>query len=531
MGIFTTVPVKKPRMSAFDLSYNNFFTCDMGELIPAFKMHIVPSDRVQYSPTFQVRFAPMLNPVFGDIYAKMECFFIPYRLCWDKWKAYITGVAQEDGTDSAGTSFLVPKVVPSVGLTTSVASAPYKPSEILPAARLVDFLGGVGFYRYVDSRVKAGDTWANADKEFQFNCLPFRAYTLVWNEYYRDEFVDKVASFGAGAAEKTSNHRFYWGDANRDFNYYGIFRRRWSKDYFTTATPEPQLGSQGAGVNVSVGGNDINSLSAFFTVAQFRVANALQRFLERTNIGGGRYNEFILAHFGCMPTDATIQRPEFLGSVTAPVQVSAVANTAGGTGADVTIENSTGSFAGVASAVGTSLCFRRSFKEYGIILGLFSVFPRPIYSDGVQRYLSYGVKADIVNAGASPDRFKFGMPEFSGIGDQVINASELYTGSYISFTQGFGYQQRYAEFKFNHDEVHGDFALDDKLPQYTFARFFKNSPALNSSFLECNPRKDPFVIISNAGGQSGTTVQTCWVQLRNNVKAIRPFPKFSTPTL
>lgn len=527
MGIFTTVPVKKPRMSAFDLSYNNFFTCDMGELIPAFKMHIVPGDRVQYSPTFQVRFAPMLNPVFGDIYAKMECFFVPYRLVWANWKNYITGVAQSDGSASLGTP-VVPTSVPFVSVGSSSSSI--KPSVCLNGARLVDFLGGVGFYRYVFSAVKNGDAFASGDAELKFNCLPFRAYTLVWNEYYRDEFVDSSRAVGVGESS-SSNSFFYIGDGNYTLNFYGIFRRRWSKDYFTTATPNPQFGAAGAGVNVSVGGSDINSLSAFFTVAQFRVANALQRFLERTNIGGGRYNEFILAHFGCMPTDATIQRSEFLGSVTAPVQVSAVANTAGGTASGNTIENATGSFAGVASAVGTSLCFRRSFKEYGIILGLFSVVPRPIYSDGIQRYLTYGVKGGTSKSTDTPDRFMFGMPEFAGIGDQQVDKSELYTIAYVSFGQGFGYQQRYAEFKFNQDEVHGDFALDDKLPQYTFARFFKNTVSLNSDFLECNPRKDPFVTISNPGGQSSTTVQTCWVQLRNNVKAIRPFPKFSTPTL
>lgn len=523
MGIFNTVPVKKPRMSAFDLSYNNFFTCDMGELIPAFKMHIVPSDRVQYSPTFQVRFAPMLNPVFGDIYAKMECFFVPYRLVWSNWKSYITGVAQADGVASSTAGSSVPASVPFCTVPTSSS-----PTSTLPGARLADFLGGVGFYRYVSSLVANGDKWSPGDSAFKFNCLPFRAYTLVWNEYYRDEFVDAVCPIGAGTP--SSLPAFYIGNDSRSLEFYGIFRRRWSKDYFTTATPSPQYGASGSSVQVSVSGSDFNTLSGFFTIAQFRVANALQRFLERTNIGGGRYNEFILAHFGCMPTDATIQRPEFLGSVTAPVQVSAVANTAGGTGSDATIENSTGSFAGVASAVGTSLCFRRSFKEYGIILGLFSVFPRPIYSDGVQRYLTYGVKGE--KSDDTPDKFKFGMPEFSGIGDQQIDKSELMTGAYVSFGQGFGYQQRYAEFKFNNDEVHGDFALDSKLPQYTFARFFgSNTVSLNSSFLECNPRKDPFVITSNAGGQSSTTVQTCWVQLRNNVKAIRPFPKFSTPTL
>lgn len=496
MGIFTTVPVKKPRMSAFDLSYNNFFTCDMGELIPAFKMHIVPSDRVQYSPTFQVRFAPMLNPVFGDIYAKMECFFIPYRLVWENWKSYITGFSQ----DANGS---VPSSVPTVSVVSTTVSS------VLNGARLADYFGAVGFYRFVSKAT------ALSGNTFHFSAFPFRAYYLVWNEYYRDEFVDSLLPVNTGST-------------GGDISAYRVLRRRWSKDYFTTATPTPQFGSEGAGVKVSVSGTEINSLSAFFTVAQFRVANALQRFLERTNIGGGRYNEFILAHFGCMPTDATIQRPEFLGSVTAPVQVSAVANTAGGTASSNTIENATGSFAGVASAVGTSLCFRRSFKEYGLILGLFSVFPRPIYSDGIRRYLSYGVKYGT----EAPDKYRFGFPEFAGVGDQQVYSWELFTETYQSApSNGFGYQQRYAEFKFNLDEVHGDFALDDKLPQYTFARFFKFYPSLNSDFLECTPRKDPFVIISNAGGSSSTSVQTCWVQLRNNVKAIRPFPKFSTPTL
>ena len=519
MSIFTTVPVKKPRMSAFDLSYNNFFTCDMGELIPAFKMHIVPGDRVQYSPTFQVRFAPMLNPIFGDIYAKMECFFVPYRLLWDKWKDYITGVSQSGGS--------VPTSVPAVdGNSGSIDD------NSLDGLRLCDYFGAVGFYRYISSKAE----WPSDSTSFTFCCFPFRAYTLVWNEYYRDEFVDSPLGIGAhGFSGPLSID-----SSSHSIKNYGILRRRWSKDYFTTATPNPQYGAVGAQVSVS-GSATIPSdgssgiISGFFSIAQFRVANSLQRFLERTNIGGGRYNEFILAHFGCMPTDATIQRPEFLGSVTAPVQVSAVANTAGAGPTGVpTVSSAQASLAGTASAVGTKLCFRRSFKEYGIILGLFSVFPRPIYSDGVQRYLTYGVKGGTKKSSDSPDRFMFGMPEFAGVGDQEIDRSELSTVAYVSFGQTFGYQQRYAEFKFNNDEVHGDFALDDKLPQYTLARFFNNSEVpLNSSFLECNPRKDAFVVMNYPGGnlEKANTVQTCWVQLRNNCKAIRPFPKFSTPTL
>lgn len=499
-------------MSAFDLSYNNYFTCDMGELIPALVLPVIPNDRIQYAPTFQVRFAPMLNPVFADIYAKVECFFVPYRLLWVSWKSYITGVDQNGGTD-------VDTKVPVV-VTTSFREGNEQSSNMLDGVRLADFLGVRGF-----ERVVRGHTVTSDYKNFEFNCFPFRAYTLIWNEYYRDEFVDKSVTVGVHG---TTFGNLYVSSSSYDLSNYGIFRRRWQKDYFTTATPTPQFGSDASGVQVSISGTEVSNLKGFFTVAQFRVANSLQRFLERTNVGGGRYNEFILAHFGCMPTDATIQRPEFLGSVTAPVQVSAVTQTSQSVTSS-TKSNTLGAQGGQASAIGTNLCFRRSFQEYGVILGLFSVFPRPVYCDGVSRYLSCGVKGS---------RFDFCFPEFAGVGDQQVDKSELSTFMYAnSYGTGFGYQQRYSEFKFMNDEVHGDFSIiDSGLAQYTFARFFSATdsghwiPSLSSEFLECVPRADCFVLKSSTASTS-PTVNQCWVQLRNNIKVIRALPKFSTPTL
>lgn len=513
MSLFSTVPVKKPQMSAFDLSYNNYFTCDMGELIPALVLPVMPADRIQYAPTFQVRFAPMLNPVFADIYAKVECFFVPYRLVWDSWKTYITGVNQLGQTEVA-------ERVPYVH--THQFANPLS-AAALDGVRLADFFGAKGLYRLMK-----GQTFVDSFKKFEFSVLPFRAYTLIWNEYYRDEFVDKPYNIGVNDSRYGD---LYIGTSDVVLEDFGIFRRRWQKDYFTTATPNPQLGADASGVQVTISGTEVADLKGFFSVAQFRVANALQRFLERTNIGGGRYNEFILAHFGCMPTDATIQRPEFLGSVTAPVQVSAVTQTSQTLPDVSTKSNTLGAQGGTASAVGTNMCFRRSFQEYGIILGLFSVFPRPVYSDGVSRYLSCGVKGS---------RFDFGFPEFAGIGDQQIDKSELATWRYAEyFGEGFGYQQRYSEFKFMNDEVHGDFSLvDSGLAQYTFARFFTTdkgtlwTPALNSQFLECVPRADCFVLKNKESSTAtATTVNQCWVQLRNNIKVIRALPKFSTPTL
>lgn len=514
MPIFNTVLVKKPQMSAFDLSYNNYFTCDMGELIPALVLPVMPSDRIQYAPTFQVRFAPMVNPVFADIYAKVECFFVPYRLLWDSWKSYITGF------DESLNSTSVPTKVPFVH-THSITTGGTLSDDFLDGVRLADFLGAKGLYRML-----TGSTLVDDYSHIEFNCFPFRAYTLIWNEYYRDEFVDTAHRIGVhdsyiGSLDITS--------VDRLIDSYGIFRRRWQKDYFTTATPTPQLGSDASGVQVTISGTEVSDLKGFFSVAQFRVANALQRFLERTNIGGGRYNEFILAHFGCMPTDATIQRPEFLGSVTAPVQVSAVTQTSQALPNVSSKSNTLGAQGGIASAVGTNMCFRRSFQEYGVILGLFSVFPKPVYSDGVSRYLACGVKGS---------RFDFGFPEFAGIGDQQIDKSELSTFLYTSYGSGFGYQQRYSEFKFMNDEVHGDFSLiDSGLAQYTFARFFSTTesghwtPVLNSDFLECTPRADCFVLSYKSNSVTSTTVNQCWVQLRNNIKVIRALPKFSTPTL
>lgn len=511
MGIFNTVPVQKPKHSAFDLSYNNFFTCNMGELIPSLVLPIMPGDKIMYSPTFQVRFAPMVNPVFGDIYAKQECFFVPYRLLWTGWKSFITQNSQRNFPTDA------PSVVPSsspfiIPFSGGSSSNPVITDADLAGARLADFFGATGFYRYLLEYKSNSDssTWPSGADNFKFNCFPFYAYNLIWNEYYRDEFVDSelVSSFVSSTSRSLSNFK--------------VLRRRWAKDYFTTATPYPQFGSQ-QGASVTVTGTaslSSGSVIGSFTVAQMRFASVLQKFTERTNIGGGRYNEFILAHFGCMPTDATIDRPEFLGSVTAPVQVNAVANTAGaGSTSQASISDAQGSLAGTASAVGTKFCFSRSFKEYGIILGLFSVAPRPIYSDGINRYLHASIPSD------------FCLPEFATVGDQAVDKSELSASAYISYGQTFGYQQRYAEYKFHNDEAHGDFVLDDKLPTYTFARFFSSTVALNSEFLECTPRTNCFVTLIQRGQADNPNADTCWVQLRNNIKAIRPLPRYSTPTL
>lgn len=515
MAIFNTVPVKKPKMSAFDLSYNNYFTCDMGELIPALVLPVMPSDRIQYAPTFQVRFAPMLNPVFADIYAKVECFFVPYRLLWDEWKTYITGVNQLGKPEVA-------QRIPCVD--SKIGNLQVDATMVLKSFRFADFLGASGSYRLALSDSKLTNPTFGSVDDFQFNCFPFRAYTLIWNEYYRDEFIDQPRSIGFSFSFPGGYGELDTSSTDSCFYEYAIAHRRWQKDYFTTATLTPQLGSDASGVQVSISGTEVSNLKGFFTVAQFRVANALQKFLERTNVGGGRYNEFILAHFGCMPTDATIQRPEFLGSVTAPVQVSAVTQTSSGNGES---HDTLGAQGGTAAAVGTNMCFRRSFQEYGIILGLFSVFPKPVYADGVSRYLACGVKGS---------RFDFGFPEFAGIGDQEIYKYELSAYNYAADTvnESFGYQQRYAEFKFMNDQVHGDFSvIDSGLAQYTFARFFTSAdaghwiPTLNSDFLECTPRADCFVLDSS----SGSVVNQCWVQLRNNIKVIRALPKFSTPTL
>lgn len=240
-----------------------------------------------------------------------------------------------------------------------------------------------------------------------------------------------------------------------------------------------------------------------------RQSNALQRFLEKNARGGWRYIEQLLAHFGEHNSDYRLQRPEYLGGGKQPVVMSEVLNTAGETGG-----LPQGNMAGHGLSVGNVNQFKRKFKEHGYVFGIMSVLPRTAYQQGVPREFRRLEKLD------------YYFPEFAHLGEQEVSQDELYhdftAAQDTNLNTVFGYQQRFAEYKYKNSTVHGLFR--DDLDHWHMGRKFTSAPTLNNAFMNSDPTDRIFAV-------NEPTNEDVWAQLYHNLKAVRPMPFFANPSL
>jgi hypothetical protein len=496
--IFERLGMRKPRYSGFDLSHERKLSCDMGQLIPILCKEVVPGDSFRCNSEIMMRLAPMVAPVMHRVKVYTHYFFVPNRLLWQQWENFITG--GQDG-ESAPT---MPTVAMSNALTTK--------------GSLGDYLGL--------PLVGEGDAYFA-----EVSQLPFRAYRSIWNEYYRDPNLDAEVDI-----------------LTPDSAIYDIAQRCWEKDYFTSALPWTQRGPEvdlpvsfeymaqsnvvAADDSISSGlqvdganylepasvhnpaiGQRIENLeenAVSVSINELRRASALQRFLEKNARGGYRYIEQILTHFGVKSSDARLQRPEYLGGGQQPIVISEVLNTTGTTSAPQ------GEMAGHGISVGTMNKFSRRFEEHGYIMGIMSVLPRTNYQQGIHKHW------------LRADKLDYYFPEFANLGEQEIKQMELYYDSAeneATNNAAFGYQQRFAEYKYGISTVHGDFK--DNLDFWHMGRIFENPPALNSNFVTSDPTNRIYAVPGEAPGD----VQHLYVHVYNDVRARRPMPYFSDPRL
>jgi len=509
MKIFHQGQASRVKKNAFDLSHEVKLSCNMGQLVPILCEEVIPGDSFKMNTEILMRLAPMVSPVMHRVNVYTHFFFVPNRLIWDNWQKFITG--GEQGLDTP--------VMPYFRTTSSAVA--------FEKGTLGDYLG--------ISKITTAGTY------LKFNMLPFRAYNLIYNEYYRDQNLQTtpVAISKADGQDTTTN--------------INILTRAWEKDYFTSALPWTQKGgdvsipldtqsapvvkntstngilfkNRTTGVNAQNGAPDLqngyleDSLDAqlnldpngtleadlsgvnISTVEDLRRATRLQRWLERNARSGSRYIESILAHFGVVTPDYRLQRPEYLGGGKTPVVISEVLQTSS---TDATTPQ--GNLAGHGMAVGNTHSFQKSFSEHGYVIGIMSVLPKTAYMQGIRRHF------------LKTDKFDYFWPEFAQLGEQPVYDQELW------FTDGdnlttFGYQSRYAEYKYIPSRVAGDFK--DNLKFWHMARDFATKPSLNSSFVISNPTNRVFAVTDNS--------HKLWVQVYHNLKAIRPIPYFNSPTL
>lgn len=506
--IFQFVPRPKIQKATFDLSHSRKLSGKLGQLIPIFCQECVPGDTFNIRTESFIRLAPMTAPVMHKLNATIHYFFVPSRILWSKWEDFITG--HEDET------------VPTINL-----------SGQIPIGGLMDHMG-----------IPPKDYEANA---VLINALPFRAYTQIWNDYYRDQnFETEVAvdNIATDAGYDTATLRY----------------RAWEKDYFTSALPYPQMGTLigntsvpaqvnykntliksdnstaiSAGDDVEIGSlvsgepttgrhflkttTNTNGMileniqDVTIDVQELRMATRLQRWLERSMRSGSRYFEHLLAHWNIKSKDARLQRAEYIGGGRTPVIISDVPNTS------ATAEAPQASLAGNAYAVGNSNIAHKFCEEHGYIMGIMSVLPETAYQNGINRMYDKLLPLD------------FYFPEFAQLGEQEVKKQEIFVEGTVSGSahnaDTFGYQSRYAEYKYIPSSVHGEFRKT--LNFWHMGRDFQACPDLNADFLHADKISDgvdPWRVFA-----VNADVEQMYVHLFHDVKATRPMPFLNDPTL
>ncbi|MDR0692494.1 MAG: hypothetical protein LBF69_05605 [Prevotellaceae bacterium] len=529
--LFTSVKVKRPKRNVFDLSHERKLSFNMGDLVPIFLEEVVPGDSFRLNTELFIRLAPMLAPMMHRVNVYTHFFYVPNRLVFDKWQDFITGGV--DGQDET--------VFPNF----NVFDTP-DPTLFLDGS-LSDYLGLPSLPAVPPSP---------SFSEFFVNSLPFRSYQLIYNEFYRDQTLTPEVVFGKGSTVSSADI----GSICK------LRRRSWEKDYFTSALPWPQRGADvllplgesapvvfdgfpignppefvnSVGSRVDIGDlqstrfpmipgspygigssgaptqplgldprgslqADLSDASSS-TINEWRRALRLQEWLEKNARAGSRYIEQILSHFGVRSSDARLQRPEFLGGGKSPVVISEVLQTSASD--DVTPQ---GNMSGHGVAVGNTHGFKKFFEEHGFVIGIMSVLPRTAYFQGVPKKFF------------KSDKFDYFWPSFAHLGEQPILNKELYVSSDADVNEStFGYTPRYAEYKYAPNTVHGDFRSN--MSYWHMARSFSSRPNLNAAFVSSDPTHRIFAV-------TDPSVHKLYAQVYHNCKAIRPMPKFGTPTL
>lgn len=488
------------KRSKFNLSHSNLLTCDMGQLVPlGCPMEVLPGDTVEHVVSLLCRALPLQTPPMHRVRMKIHHWYVPHRIIWDDWENFITG-----GPDGMNAS-----VFPTIALSAVAEKS------------LADYLGvPVGFTGSVSA-------------------LPFRAYAKIFNEDYRDQdLVTAVGLSEASGVDATTSKV--------------LLNCAWDKDYFTTARPWEQKGptvtlpiggqapikglyaastnTAAIGGSIHIGGTapaGVNSIStamypgsasavgtagatAFNStnskvyadlsaatsvdINTVREAFALQRYQEARARYGSRYTEY-LQYLGIRnPSDARLQRPEYLGGGVQNLSFSEVLQTASTTAA----ADGVGTLYGHGIGAMRSNRYRKFFEEHGYIVSLLHVLPETMYPQGLFRTWNRRVKED------------FWQKELQHIGQQPVLMKEVYAlGAGPETT--FGYQDRYDDYRRMESRVHGEFM--STLSDWHFARLLAAQPALNGAFVTADPTKRPF----QAQGANNTLL----IQARHRVAARR----------
>lgn len=545
---FAAAPQVQLQRSAFDRSRTYKTAFNSGLLIPVYLDEVLPGDTFNLKLTAFARLATPTVPIMDNIYLDFQFFYVPNRLLWSNWERF-NGARDNPVTDyESDTQYTIPQI-----------------SASITASSLGDYFGIPP---------------TSSTSPLSFNALPFRAYNLIWNEWYRDENLQNSVTVTTGDSDTISN--------------YQLLRRGKRHDRFTSCLPWPQ---KGPGVELPLGGvapvvgnghalvfegRDDNSSATKYaatscsagsiswweldspsmgspfvkestnpfsnpglssnyfsgisqqvahsglqvnlsdataiSINSLREAFQIQRLYERDARGGTRYTEILRSHFGVISPDARLQRPEYLGGGSMPIQIHSVAQTSA-TETTVTPQGNLAAYALTGGTVG----FNKSFVEHGYIIGLASVRADLTYQQGLDKLWS------------RRGRFDFYWPTLAHLGEEPVYNREIYAqGNAVVDAQGvkvddkvFGYQERWSEYRYGTSLITGQLrsSYAESLDVWHLAQNFSSLPTLNSSFIQDNPplRRSLAITDEDYPEIIYDSLISC--------KCIRPMPVYSVPGL
>jgi len=499
---FSQIPRADIQRSSFDRSHGLKTTFNVGDLVPIYIDEALPGDSFNLRMNAFTRLATPLHPFMDNLFLDTFFFAVPKRLVWDNFQKFMG--EQENPGDS--TDFLVP--------TVTAAPGGFQPGNMADYFGIPTLTDGI-----------------------TVSALPFRAYNLIWNEWFRDQNLQDSASVAKD-------------DTNIPASDYPLLKRGKRHDYFTSCLPWPQKGDS---VNLPLGtqaplatdatatsdnfsvidgngnarpldasqpllrlgiGEPVEPLYADLseatsaTINELRQAFQLQKLFERDARGGTRYTEIILSHFNVHSPDARLQRPEFLGGGTSRINVNPIAQTSS---TDATSPQ--GNLAAMGTGVINGHGFTKSFTEHTILIGLASVRADLTYQQGIDKQF------------LRRTRYDFYWPVFSHLGEQAVLNKEIYAQGTYPDDEVFGYQERYADYRYKPSRVTNRFRSSDpqSLDTWHLAQDFAELPTLSEDFIQEAPPIDRVLAVTD---QPNFLFDSYFA-----LRCARPMPVYSVPGL